>query len=54
MSIETDLTQMKQQQEQAKTMFTKLQGVIEYLESQLELEKQIKADEKKKAVGKKK
>lgn len=54
MSIETDIAQMKQQQEQAKTLFTKLQGVIEYLEGKLEQEKQEKATEKKKPVGKNK
>lgn len=54
MSIETDIAQMKQQQEQARTLFTKLQGVIEYLEGKKEQEEMEKSAETKKAVGKKK
>jgi len=46
-----ELQGLKDQQEQAKALFIKLQGAIEYLEGKINQEN---ADSKEKVVGKKK
>lgn len=55
MSYETDLAGIKEQQEQAKALWTKLQGIAEYLEGKIQQEvSEKKVTEDKKRVVKKK
>ena len=37
--LKAEIAQVKEQQEQAKALWTKYQGIIEYLEGKLEAEK---------------
>tara|TARA_R100000231_G_scaffold96154_1_gene71988 strand:+ start:8439 stop:8588 length:150 start_codon:yes stop_codon:yes gene_type:complete len=48
MSLKQELEQAQAQQEQAKTLWTKLQGVIEYLEGRIKQEKEEKKSSKSK------
>lgn len=49
MSYTKDLEEVKLQQEQAKSLWTKLQGIIEYLEAKVDTEdnKNVAIDDKK-------
>lgn len=48
-----ELAEVKAQQEQAKQLWTKLQGIIEYLEGKAAAEEKNVANEDKKVVKKK-
>jgi len=50
--IQSEINQVKEQQEQAKALWTKYQGIIEYLEGKLEAE--VKGSISKKEVKSKK
>jgi hypothetical protein len=49
--LQAELAELQKQQEQAKALFMKLQGAIEYLEAKIEQEK---AESSEKPVAKKK
>lgn len=48
MSLKEEIESVKAQQEQAKTVWTKYQGILEYLEGKLEQEKLAAKEAKKK------
>ena len=44
--LKAEIAQVKEQQEQAKALWTKYQGIIEYLEGKLEAEKKSSISKK--------
>ena len=53
MTLQEELKQMKEQQDNAKALWTKLQGIIEYLEGKIAQEAETPKDNIKKEKSKK-